>query len=211
MITTNLEVILFDIGFFPMESLHVENLPHHYGDTLKGCLYKKVHNGKGIIGIIQHKSLLLKKGATWYTSSCTAFYAVQKGNGYDGYEWLVGYDELYDTLEVIDVYLHLLHKPILLNITPHQWAFKMGTLKPAGTPPPCWKDVLTARHRRWWGGNICISLIGELDAVYSLGTHCKWGTSLEQLTGCSTIPLNSEEHHSIDYTDYEYNRKMSKC
>ena len=190
-----------------MESLHVENLPRHYGDTLKGCLYKEVHNGKGIIGIIQHKSLLLKKGANWYTSSCTMFYAVKKDNSW---MWMVGHDELYDTLEVIDAYLHLLHKPILLNMTPHQWAFKMGTLKPAGTPPPCWKDVLTARHRHWWGGNICPSLIAELDEIYSLGTLCKWGTSLEQLTGCSTIPL-TEEHHNYDYTDHEYNRKMSMC
>jgi len=219
MISPNLNTILSDIGF-SVGKQHIGNLPPHKSSSDIMCHYKEVHNGKGIIGVVEHKSLILEKGAAklpgdyiaganWYTSSCTAFYAHREGTTWKCIAWL--YD-LHDTMEVIGASMHLLHKPILLNMTPRQWVFKMGTQKPAGTEPPCWKDVLSSRHRQWWGGSFCLSLIGELDAAYSLGTHCKWGTSLEQLTGCSTIPHSEEHHnhHKIDYTDYEYNRKMSK-
>ena len=74
----------------------------------------------------------------------------------------------------------ILPKPTVKKQTPQEWAFKMGTLKPAGTEPPCWKDVLSYRHHQYWGVDaICPSIITHLDKAYSLGTHCKWGTTLD--------------------------------
>lgn len=77
------------------------------------------------------------------------------------------------------------NRPVLKVTTPWDWAFKVGTLYPAGTPlrggssitpAPNWKDLRMPPFKE--GCGICPSV---LDHYFKVGTMCKEGTGIEQL------------------------------
>lgn len=174
-----------DMGFEPINSLSIHPLvPYLFSDMSykvnSDTLVKEVHGGKGLVGLTQHNmSLILKKGAEWDTETVDVFYAKATP---EGWKCLKGISNLKTIDAVMGAYMKLCHKPIPKYLRPEEWAFKMGTLKQPGTEPPCWENIISTRHKGYWGERWEeFNEYYRLNEHYKLGTHCEWGASLRDV------------------------------